>query len=124
MGAQPETIGAPERPDDDGRADQPERPDEPDRQDQQDRPVSPWSIGYLGHALVKRRGDRRWDIFLRGTALAGLFLIPIAKLFPDYAALVWLAVVGLPANGPLGPILPTAFEPLMMEAVKYHPPIQ
>jgi uncharacterized membrane protein YdjX (TVP38/TMEM64 family) len=45
-------------------------------------------------------------------------------MFPDYAALVWLAVVGLPANGPLGPLLPTAFEPLMMEAVKYHPPLQ
>lgn len=76
------------------------------------------------HALVKPRGDKRWDIFIRGTAVAALALIPIAIMFPDYAALVWLAVVGLPANGPLGPVLPTAFEPLMMEAVKYHPPIQ
>jgi hypothetical protein len=83
-----------------------------------------WTLMHALRALVKKRGDKRWDIFLRGTAAAGLALIPIALLFPDYAALVWLAVVGLPANGPLGPILPTAFEPLMMEAVKYHPPIE
>jgi hypothetical protein len=83
-----------------------------------------WTPMHALRALVKSRGDRRWDIFIRGTAAAALALIPIALLFPDYAALVWLAVVGLPANGPLGPVLPTAFEPLMMEAVKYHPPIQ
>jgi hypothetical protein len=75
-------------------------------------------------ALVKPRGDRRWDIFLRGTAVAALVLIPIAIMFPNQAALVWLAVVGVPANGPLGPLLPTAFEPLMMEAVKYHTPLE
>src|SRR5262252_1329332 len=79
-----------------------------------------WTVVDVLRALVKPRGDRRWDIFLRGTAVAALALIPIALMFPDYAALVWLAVVGLPANGPLGPIIPTAFEPLMMEAVKYH----
>src|SRR5688572_30678387 len=83
-----------------------------------------WTPMHALRALVKARGDRRWDIFIRGTGVAALLLIPIALAFPDYAALVWLAVVGLPANGPLGPILPTMFEPLMMEAVKYHPPIQ
>lgn len=75
-------------------------------------------------ALVRPYGDRRWDIFLRGTALAAGLLIPIAIYFPDYAALVWLAVVGLPANGPLGPVIPTAFEPLIMEAAKYHRPLE
>jgi hypothetical protein len=87
-------------------------------------PSPPRPIPAFFHALVRPRGDKRWDIFLRGTAAAALALIPIAIFFPDYAALVWLAVVGLPANGPLGPVLPTAFEPVMWEAAKYHPAIQ
>ncbi len=92
--------------------------------DQNTAAVAPrWTISGVLRALVRPRGDRRWDIFIRGTAAAGLVLIPIALYFPDYSALVWLAVVGLPANGPLGPILPTAFEPVMWEAAKYHPAI-
>lgn len=43
----------------------------------------------------------------------------MAAFIPGSAPLVWLAVFGIPANGPLSPILPTAFEPLMMEAAKY-----
>lgn len=74
--------------------------------------------------LIASRGDRRWDIFLRGTAVAALALIPAALYLPEYTALVWLAVVGLPANGPLGPVLPTAFEPIIMVAAKYHPPVE
>jgi uncharacterized membrane protein YdjX (TVP38/TMEM64 family) len=45
--------------------------------------------------------------------LAALVLIPIP--------LVWLAIVGIPANSPLSPILPTAFDPLIIEIGKYAP---
>ena len=75
----------------------------------------------LWHTVTKRRGDHRWDLFLRATALAGAILIPIALLFPDAVPLVWLAIVGVPANGPLSPILPTLFEPLIIEAGKHAP---
>lgn len=46
--------------------------------------------------------------------------IPTVILFPGLVPLVWLAVVSLPTNSPLSPILPTAFEPVIMEAAKYE----
>ncbi len=73
------------------------------------------------HTLSKPRGDRRWDVFLRATGLAGLLLIPIPLLFPSAVPLVWLAIVGIPANSPLSPILPTTFDPLIIEVGKYAP---
>ena len=76
----------------------------------------------LWQFFSKDRGDRRWSILLHATALVGLAGIPIVYWFPDTATLVWLALVALPANGPLSPILPTAFEPLIMEAAKYQSP--
>jgi len=63
--------------------------------------------------------DRRWNRFLRATAVAGLAGISIVLLFPGSAPLIWLGVLGIPANSPLSPILPTAFEPLIMEAAKH-----
>jgi hypothetical protein len=77
----------------------------------------------LWRFLTKPRGDRRWDLFLRATGIASAVLIPIPILFPGLVPLVWLAIVGIPANGPLSPILPTAFDPLLMEVGKYAAPI-
>jgi membrane protein YqaA with SNARE-associated domain len=71
--------------------------------------------------LVEPRGDRRWDVFLRATGLVALLGVPVLVLFPNSATLVWLAVLSLPANSPLSPLLPTAFEPLIMEAAKWEP---
>jgi membrane protein YqaA with SNARE-associated domain len=79
--------------------------------------LKPWRF------LTKPRGDRRWDLFLRATGLAAAVLIPIPILFPGLVPLVWLAIVGIPANGPLSPILPTAFDPLLMEVGKYAAPL-
>ncbi len=76
------------------------------------------------HFLTRPRGDRRWDLFLRWTGIAALVGYPVLYLFPNSAPLVWLALVGIPANGPLSPILPTAFDPLIMEIGKYAPAIQ
>jgi hypothetical protein len=69
--------------------------------------------------LTKPRGDRKWDLFLRAGAIVALIGIPVAAFIPGTVPLVWLAVVAIPANSPLSPILPTAFEPLIMEAAKY-----
>jgi len=59
-------------------------------------------------------------VFLRAAAAVALLGIPIVLLFPEAVTLVWLGVLSLPANSPLSPILPTAFEPLIMEAAKYE----
>ena len=68
-------------------------------------------------------GDRRWDLILRATGLAGLLGIALVVLLPGSAVLVWFAVLSLPANGPLSPVIPAAFEPLIMEAAKYEHPL-
>lgn len=68
----------------------------------------------------KRLGDRRWDLYLRATAAVALMGIPIVLALPQLTPLVWLAVLGIPANGPLSPILPVSFEPLIMEAAKHQ----
>lgn len=52
--------------------------------------------------------------------MAAALGILILLMFPESVTLVWLAVLSLPANSPLSPILPAAFEPLIMEAAKYE----
>jgi len=71
-------------------------------------------------AATRSRGDRRWDLFIRGAGLVALLAIPVAVAFPRLVPLVWLLVVSLPANSPLSPVLPTMFEPIIMEAAKYE----
>ncbi len=73
--------------------------------------------------MVRRRGDRRWELLLRSTGVAALAGIPIVLLVPEATPLVWLVLFGIPANGPLSPVMPTAFEPLIMEAAKYNAPL-
>jgi membrane protein YqaA with SNARE-associated domain len=70
--------------------------------------------------LIKPRGSREWDLVLRSTGAIALVGIPLALSFPRLIPLIWLAVVSLPASGPLGPVMPAALEPLVMEAAKYE----
>jgi len=76
----------------------------------------------FGHFLTKRRGieERRWDLMIRSAGIAAILGIPIIMAFPRAIPLVWLAVLSIPANSPLSPIIPAAFEPLIMEAAKYE----
>jgi len=71
-------------------------------------------------AATKRHGDIRWDYLIRGTGVIALLGIPAVLLFPRSVPLVWLGIVSLPASGPLGPIMPAALEPVVMEAAKYE----
>jgi membrane protein YqaA with SNARE-associated domain len=73
--------------------------------------------------LVRPVGDRRWDWFLRGTVVAAVLGIGVALALPATIPLVWLGVLGIPANSPLSPVVPTAFEPIIIEAAKYARPL-
>jgi len=57
---------------------------------------------------------------IRSMGVVALLGIPIAMLFPRSIPLIWLAIVSLPASGPLGPVMPAALEPIVMEAAKYE----
>jgi len=72
-------------------------------------------------SIVRRRGDRRWDVFLRATGVVALLGIPIVLLVPRSVTLVWLGVLSIPANSPLSPLLPTFFEPIIVEAARWEP---
>lgn len=74
-------------------------------------------------SLVRPRGTRVSTIVLRSTGAVALLGIPVTIAFPRLVPLVWLAVLSLPASGPLGPIMPAALEPIVMEAAKYEKPI-
>jgi membrane protein YqaA with SNARE-associated domain len=76
-----------------------------------------------GQVLVQPRGGRAADLVLRSTGVIALLGIPLTIAFPRLVPLIWLAVVSLPASGPLGPIMPAALEPVVMEAAKYEKPI-
>ncbi len=73
----------------------------------------------LGRALLVPRGDRRWDLFLRATCAVVLLAIPVLHFFPDSGLLVGYAIASVVTNSPLSPVVPVAFEPLIMEAAKY-----
>lgn len=79
------------------------------------------ALEQLWRFLTKPHGDRRWDVFLRASGVVALLGIPVLQLIPNSAPLVWLAVLSLPANSPLSPILPTFFEPIIIEAAKWEP---
>ena len=74
----------------------------------------------FGRLLTKKRGvdERRWDLVIRSAGIAAILGIPVIIAFPRTIPLVWLAVLSIPANSPLSPIIPAAFEPLIMEAAK------
>lgn len=71
--------------------------------------------------LLKRRGDRRWDLFVRVTGILAALAIPVVLAFPRLVPLIWLLLLAIPANSPLSPVIPAAFEPLIMEVVKFYP---
>lgn len=85
-----------------------------------DAPRQPGWAAATVRFFLKSRGDRRWDLFIRSTAAVAALGIPLLLIVPGSVTLVWLAVLSLPANSPLSPILPAAFEPLIMEAAKYE----
>jgi uncharacterized membrane protein YdjX (TVP38/TMEM64 family) len=73
--------------------------------------------------LVRPRGTRQWDWFLRATGVVALLAIPVAMFVPDKIPLVWFVLVSLPACGPWSPVVPVAFEPLIFEIAKFEPPL-
>ena len=73
--------------------------------------------------FLARRGDRRWDLFLRATGITAAVAIPVVLAFPRLVPLVGFVLLSIPANSPLSPVVPAAYEPLIMEMVKFYPAV-
>jgi len=80
------------------------------------------SVGSAVHALIRRRGTTQWDAVIRGTGvLALLGIYPILR-WPDLAGLMGFLVVTIIMNGPISPIFPATYEPVLMLAGRVYQP--
>jgi uncharacterized membrane protein YdjX (TVP38/TMEM64 family) len=67
--------------------------------------------------------DVRWTIMLRSLGIASLACLPLVIFVPESTALVAFGLLSLPINGPLSPLLPTAWEPLIIQTTEYYHPV-
>jgi hypothetical protein len=73
--------------------------------------------------LERRFGDLVWDGVVRGTGVAALFAIPLVLFRPAIGALVAFMLATVWVNGPLTPVLPAAYEPILMLYGRVYPPV-
>ena len=72
--------------------------------------------------LFRRRGTFQADLWIRGTAVVSLLAIAVVLWRPVIAPLVGFFLVTIFVNGPLGPLLPAAYEPVLILMGRiYHP---
>lgn len=79
--------------------------------------------GRLWRALVRPRGNRLWDGVVRGSGILGLLGIAMVELFPDTAPLVGFSIFTIWMTGPLSPLFPTGYEPVLMVMSRAYAPL-
>lgn len=70
-----------------------------------------------------RRGSLEWDAAIRGTAVMALIAIPAVLWLPRAGELVVFLLATIWCHGPLSPLLPATFEPVLMHFGRLYPPI-
>lgn len=78
-------------------------------------------IRRANRALWRKRGDLRWDVMIRTAGVVALLAIPLVVLVPSSIPLVAFGLISLPVNGPLSPVLLTAWEPMIVQTAVYSP---
>ena len=76
----------------------------------------------LVEVLCRRRGTLQSDLFLRGSAGLALLAIYALLRWPAAGPLVGFFFVTVLLNGPLSPLLPAAYEPVLMVAGRVYAP--
>jgi uncharacterized membrane protein YdjX (TVP38/TMEM64 family) len=74
-------------------------------------------------ALTRRYGGRETDLLVRVSAALAALAIPVSLLAPDAMALVPFLLFTVWTNGPLSPVLPASYEPVLMLYGKLYPPL-
>ena len=77
----------------------------------------------LRDRLLRPRGNRVWDAVVRGTGLVGLIAIPLSLVWVDVAALAGFVIITIAVNGPLSPLLPATYEPILMLMGRVYDPL-
>jgi hypothetical protein len=72
--------------------------------------------------LFRRRyGNPIWDSVLRLSGFVALLAIPLALYVPRASGMVGFFIVTVWVNGPISPILPATFEPILMLMGRLYP---
>jgi uncharacterized membrane protein YdjX (TVP38/TMEM64 family) len=77
----------------------------------------------LRRALTRPRGTPAWSAVLRATGVVGLLALYPALRWPDAATLAGFVGITIALNGPLSPVLPAAYEPVLMVMGRLYPPL-
>lgn len=74
-------------------------------------------------ALLRKRGTPQWDAVLRGTGVVALAALYPCWRWPEVAGIVGFLGVTIFLNGPLAPLLPAAYEPVLMATGRVYLPV-
>ncbi len=75
-------------------------------------------------SLVRKRyGNPVWDSVLRLTGFVALLAIPMTVYLPETGGMVGFALVTIWVNGPISPLLPSTYEPILMLTGRLYPPL-
>lgn len=77
----------------------------------------------IGAALLRKRGTPHWDGVLRATGVIALVAIYPTWRWPDIAGMVGFLCITIFVNGPLSPLLPAAYEPVLMATGRVYAPL-
>lgn len=70
----------------------------------------------FAEVLFRRRGTLQSDVFLRSSAVLSVIAIVALLQWPAVGPLIGFFFVTVAVNGPLSPLLPAAYEPVLMVA--------
>lgn len=77
----------------------------------------------LWRILTRSRGNRLWDGVIRGSGLLAALGILLVELVPETAPLVGFSVFTIWMTGPLSPLFPTGYEPVLMVMSRAYAPL-
>jgi hypothetical protein len=80
-------------------------------------------VGESTPVLRRRQGDDTWDVILRGAGALALAATLLIILVPGASRLVVFVLLTLWCHGPLSPLLPAAYEPVLLAYGRLFPPL-
>jgi membrane protein YqaA with SNARE-associated domain len=77
-------------------------------------PVARTKAGGWGTVFTRRRGTTEWSMVVRGSGIFALLTLPVVLYVPGAAGLTVFIMLTIWVNGPLSPVLPATYEPILI----------
>ncbi|HEV8265914.1 MAG TPA: VTT domain-containing protein [Gemmatimonadales bacterium] len=74
-------------------------------------------------ALARSRGTPEWDAVIRSTGVLALLAIYPTIRWPEIAGLVAFGMITIVMNGPISPLFPASYEPVLLLAGSMYDPL-